>query len=66
MPIHTTHAYVYHIYIHMIHACHCCFSVAELCLILGDPMDCSLPGSSVFHHLSEFAHNHVHRVSDAI
>ena len=31
-----------------------------------DPMDCSMPGSSVFHCLPEFAQIHVHRVSDAI
>ena len=29
-------------------------------------MDCSMPGSSVFHHLPEFAQIHVHWVSDAI
>ena len=31
-----------------------------------DPMDCSMPGSSVFHYLLEFAQTHVHWVSDAI
>ena len=31
-----------------------------------DPMDCSMPGSSVFHCLPEFAQIHVHWVSDAI
>ena len=35
---------------------YCCCSVAQLCLILCDPMDCSTPGFSVFHHLLEFAH----------
>ena len=30
------------------------------------PMDCSMPGSSVLHGLSEFAQIHVHWVSDAI
>ena len=59
MHIHTTHAYVYNIYIHTIHAYHCCCSDAESCLILCDPMDCSMPGSSVFHYLPEFAQNHV-------
>ena len=33
---------------------------------LCDPMDCSMPGSSVFHCLPEFAQIHVHGVSDAI
>ena len=31
-----------------------------------DPMDCSLPGSSVPHYLPEFAQIHVHWVGDAI
>jgi len=30
------------------------------------PMDCSMPGFSVFYHLPEFAQTHVHWVSDAI
>ena len=38
----------------------CCSSVTNSCLILCDPMDCSTPGSSVFHYLPEFAHIHVH------
>ena len=29
-------------------ACCCCFSVAQSCLTLSDPMDCSTPGSPVF------------------
>ena len=33
---------------------------------LCSPMDCSAPGSSVLHHLPEFAQIHVHWVSDAI
>ena len=33
----------------------CCYSVAKLCLTLCDPMDCSMPGSSVY--LLEFAHH---------
>jgi len=28
--------------------CWCC-SATKLCLTLGDPMDCSMPGSPVFH-----------------
>ena len=42
---------------------HCC-SVAQLCLTLCDPMDCSLPGSSVLPYLPELAQTHVHQVSD--
>ena len=34
---------------------YCCCSVAQLCLTLCDPMDCSMPGLSVLHHLLEFA-----------
>ena len=41
-------------------------SVTQLCLPLCDPMDCSMPGFPVHHHLPEFAQTHVHRVSDAI
>ena len=33
---------------------------------LYDPMDCSLPGFPVPHHLKELAQTHVHWVSDAI
>ena len=34
--------------------------VTDLCPALCDPMDCSLPGFSVLHHLPEFAQTHVH------
>ena len=44
----------------------CCCLVAKSCPILCHPMDCSTPGFSVLHYLSEFAQIHVHRVSDAI
>ena len=40
-------------------------SVAQLCLILCDPMDCSTPGFPVHHRLPELAQTHVHRVGDA-
>ena len=45
-----------------------CCSVAKLCLILCDPMNCSTPGFSVlhYHYLPEFVQTHVHWVSDAI
>ena len=36
------------------------FSVAQLCLTLCDPMNCSTPGFPVLHHLPEFACTHVH------
>ena len=40
--------------------------VAQLCLTLCDPMDCSMPGFPVPHQLLELAQTHVHRVGDAI
>ena len=43
-----------------------CFSVAQSCPTLCDPMDCTTPGFPVLHHLREFAQTHVHGVSDAI
>ena len=44
----------------------CCCSVAQSCLTLCNPMDCSTPGFPVPHHLPEFAQTHVHWVSNAI
>ena len=44
----------------------CCCLVAQLCPTLCDPMDCSMPGFRVLHHLPEFAQTHVHWVGDAI
>ena len=41
-------------------------SVAQSCLILCDPMNCSTPGLPVHHHLPEFTQTHIHQVSDAI
>ena len=41
-------------------------SVAQSCLTLCDPMNCSMPGFPVYHQLPELAQTHVHRVSDAI
>ena len=40
--------------------------VAQSCLTLCNPMDCSTPGFLVLNHFPEFAQTHVHRVSDAI
>ena len=45
---------------------HCYCSVAKLCLILCDPVDCSMPGFSVLYSLPEFAQTRVHWVGDAI
>ena len=41
-------------------------SVAQSCLTLCDPMDCSMPGFPVHHQIPGFTQPHVHRVSDAI
>ena len=37
-------------------------SVAQSCLTLCDPMDCSTPGLLVHHQLPKLAQTHVHRV----
>ena len=43
----------------------CCYcSVAQSCLALCDPTDCSSPGCPVLHHLLEFAQNHVQWVGE--
>ena len=41
-------------------------SVAQWCLTLCNPMNCSRPGLPVHHHLPEFTQTHIHRVGDAI
>jgi len=41
-------------------------SVAQSCPTLCDPMNRSIPGLPVHHHLPEFTQTHVHWVGDAI
>ena len=41
-------------------------SVAQLCLTLCNPTDCSMPGFPVHHQLPELAQTHAHQVGDAI
>ena len=41
-------------------------SVAQSCLTLCDPMDCSMPGFPAHHQFIELAQIHVHRLGDAI
>ena len=41
-------------------------SVAQLCLTLCNPMDCSTLGLPVHHQIPELTQTHYHRVSDAI
>ena len=43
----------------------CCL-VAQSCMTLREPMDCSTPGFPVLHYFPEFAQIHVYWVSDAI
>ena len=40
-------------------------SVAQSCPTLCDPMNRSMPGLPVHHHLPEFTQTHIHRVHDA-
>ena len=40
--------------------------VAQSCLTLCNPMNCSTPGLPVHHQLPEFTQTHVHWVSDTI
>ena len=42
------------------HRAHQFNSVAQLCMTLCDPMDCSTPGLPVHHQLPEFTQTHVH------
>ena len=44
----------------------CCCSVAQSCLTLCNPMDCSTPGFPVLHHILELDQTDVHCVGDAI
>ena len=41
-------------------------SVAQSCLTLCNPMNCSTPGLPIHHQLLEFTQTHVHRVRDGI
>ena len=41
-------------------------SVAQLCLTLCNPMNCSTPGLPVHHQLPDFTQTHFHPVGDAI
>ena len=44
----------------------CCCSVAQSCVTLCNPMDCSTSGLPVPHYLPEFAQVHIHWIPDAI
>ena len=47
-------------------ACRLFSSVAQSCLTLCDPTDCSTPGFPVHHQLPEITQTHVHCIDDAI
>ena len=49
-------------YIYYLYGC----LVAESCSTLCDPMDYSMPGFPVLHHLPKFAQTHVHWIGDTI
>ena len=46
--------------------CCYCYSVAKSCLILWNPMHCSIPGILVLHYLPEYVQTPVHWISDVI
>ena len=39
-------------------------SVAQSCLTLGDPIDCSTPGLPIHHQLPELAQTYVYQIGD--
>ena len=41
-------------------------SVTTSCPTFCNPMDCSMPGFPILHHLPEFLHTHVNRVDDTV
>ena len=45
---------------------YCCFLFTQSCPTLWDPMDCTMPGFQVLHHLLKLAQIHVHWVNDAM
>ena len=44
----------------------CCCLLTQSCPTLFDPMDCSMPGFPVLHHVLQLAQTHVHWVGDAL
>ena len=44
----------------------CCYSVAQSCLTICDPMDCSTQGFPALYSLLGFAQTHVHWINSAI
>ena len=54
------------VFLNLIFHDHSSCSVTQTCLTLCEPMDYSMPGFPVLHHLLEFAQAHVCGVGDAI
>ena len=50
----------------MLTTCNQFSSVAQSCLTLCEPMNCSTPGLPVYHQLPEFTQTHVPWIGDAI
>ena len=50
----------------VIHTLHQFSLVAQSCLTLCDPMDCSTPGFPVHHQLLELTQTHAHHIVDSI
>ena len=51
---------------HLIHTDFCSSSVANLCLTICDPMDCTTLGFPILHYLLKFIEIHIYWVGDAI
>ena len=64
--IHSMSSFRIHIITQILHSLIQFSSVAQSCLTLCNPKDCSTPGFPVHHQLLELAQTHVHWVSDAI
>ena len=58
--------YLHNINLYIWICLYCCCSVTQSCPTLCDPMDCSMPGFPVLHHLLQFAQIHVHWVGGTI
>ena len=62
----TLSRYLFLVKLFFCHHLPCCCSVAQSCLTLCDPMDCSTPEFLVLYSLLGFAQTHVHWVNNAI
>ena len=58
--------FIFRLFIADVYKCYFCSSVAKLCWTLCDPMDHSMQGTPVHHHLMEFAQIHVQSIELAM